>query len=142
MCEWVMEAKAPMVVITGGEPAMHPLEELVAALHEIGVEVNIETSGTHPLNAKLDWVCLSPKRFRKCKEEFYSMADELKVVIFHENDLRWAEQHAALVNLECQLYLQPEWSVREQITPAIIEYVKNNPRWAISLQIHKYLGVD
>jgi hypothetical protein len=70
------------------------------------------------------------------------MADELKVVIFHENDLRWAEQHAALVNLECQLYLQPEWSVREQITPAIIEYVKNNPRWAISLQIHKYLGVD
>jgi hypothetical protein len=142
MCKWVTEAKAPMVVITGGEPAMHPLTDLVLALQEAGVEVNIETSGTHALSAKLDWLCLSPKRFKKCREEYYTLADELKVVIFHENDFRWAEQLAAKVSPECQLYLQPEWSVRESITPLIIEYVKNHPRWAISLQIHKYLGVD
>jgi organic radical activating enzyme len=70
-----------------------------------------------------------------------SLAHELKVVIFHPSDFSWAEQYAAQVNPSCKLYLQPEWEKAEQITPAIINYILNNPQWELSLQIHKYIHV-
>lgn len=130
-----------LVVITGGEPAMYDLTVLVNALHSIGKYVAIETSGTSVLNGDVDWYTFSPKKFKSPVEEAYMKASELKIVIFHKSDLAWAEAHSLKVNEQCVLYLQPEWSKREQLLPTIIEYVKNHPKWKISLQTHKYLEI-
>ncbi len=137
----VSEYPGELVVITGGEPAMYDLTILVDALHSVGKYVAIETSGTSNLAGNVDWYTFSPKKFKAPVEEAYSKASELKIVIFHKSDLAWAEDHSQKVNENCVLYLQPEWSKREQLLPAIIEYVKNHPKWKISLQTHKYLEI-
>ncbi|MCO5268078.1 MAG: 7-carboxy-7-deazaguanine synthase QueE [Brumimicrobium sp.] len=137
----VKKAPADFVVLTGGEPTMYSLETLVDALHKEGKEVAIETSGTHPLDAQVDWYCFSPKKFKAPLEEAYKKADELKVIVFNKSDLKWAEEHAQQVNDKCLLYLQPEWSKEAQMLPLIIEYIKKNPKWRISLQTHKYMNI-
>lgn len=137
----VEKVNPDFVVITGGEPAMYSLKTLVNALQEKGIEVAIETSGTYPLDAEIDWYCFSPKKFKAPIEEAYEKANELKVVVFHPSDLEWAEGHATKVNKDCLLYLQPEWSKEAQNLPLIIEYVKKNPKWKISLQTHKYMNI-
>jgi organic radical activating enzyme len=129
------------VVITGGEPAMYDLTTLVEKLHENNWELAIETSGCYPLNGAIDWYCFSPKKFKAPCNEAYQKAVELKVVIFHKSDFEWAEKHASLVNSNCLLYLQPEWSKQEQLLPLIIEYVKSNPKWKVSLQTHKFMNI-
>jgi len=129
------------VVITGGEPAMYNLTALIDALHQLNYEVAIETSGCYELVGDIDWYCFSPKKFKKPIEEAYEKADELKVVIFHSSDFTWAEDHASKINSDCLLYLQTEWSKKDTILPLMIEYVKNNPKWRISLQTHKYLNI-
>ena len=130
-----------LAVITGGEPLMHPLDELTQQLQSAGFETNIETSGSNTFSGKWNWVCLSPKKFKLPTPEALSKANELKIIIYNLKDFEWAEQHAALVNKNCKLYLQPEWSRSSVMTPHIIEYIKNNPQWEISLQIHKYMHV-
>lgn len=130
-----------MVVITGGEPLMHDLLPLTKALHKAGFSINIETSGAHPLSGELDWICLSPKKFKAPLPGILPNAHELKVVIFNKTDFEWAEQFAALVHENCRLFLQPEWDKREQVTPLIIDYIHRNPKWELSLQTHKYIGV-
>ena len=130
-----------LAVITGGEPLMHNLDELTARLHSEGFETNIETSGSYPLSGCWDWVCVSPKKFRPPTPEALSAANELKVVIYNKNDFAWAETHAALVSDTCRLYLQPEWDRSEIMLPQIIEYIKTNPKWELSVQIHKYINV-
>lgn len=130
-----------IVVITGGEPAMHSLEEITTKLINAGKRCHIETSGAHTLSGKWHWVCLSPKKFKKPLDSVYRYSHELKVVIFNKHDFKWAEEHASKVNKDCSLYLQPEWSKREEMMPLIVEYVKNNPQWRISLQTHKYLNI-
>ncbi len=137
----VSQYPGELVVITGGEPAMYDLTALVDALHSIGKYVAIETSGTSELIGEVDWYTFSPKKFKAPVEEAYAKASELKIVIFHKSDLAWAEGHSKQVNENCVLYLQPEWSKREQLLPTIIEYVKNHPKWKISLQTHKYLEI-
>jgi organic radical activating enzyme len=137
----VSQYPGELVVITGGEPAMYDLTVLVDALHAIGKYVAIETSGTSDLTGDVDWYTFSPKKFKAPVEEAYMKASELKIVIFHKSDLAWAEDHSQKVNENCVLYLQPEWSKREQLLPTIIEYVKNHPKWKISLQTHKYLEI-
>ena len=137
----VSQYPGELVVITGGEPAMYDLTALVDALHSIGKYVAIETSGTSELIGEVDWYTFSPKKFKAPVEEAYAKASELKIVIFHKSDLAWAEDHSKQVNENCVLYLQPEWSKREQLLPTIIEYVKNHPKWKISLQTHKYLEI-
>ncbi|MBS4066741.1 MAG: 7-carboxy-7-deazaguanine synthase QueE [Chitinophagaceae bacterium] len=131
----------PIVVITGGEPLMHNLDALTAALHNAGYQTNIETSGAHPLSGEWDWICLSPKKFKAPLPEVVPHAHELKVVIFNKTDFAWAEQYAAQVSPQCKLYLQPEWEKAAQVTPLIIEYIKANPQWELSLQVHKYINV-
>jgi organic radical activating enzyme len=121
------------VVITGGEPLIYNLDYLTKTF--------IETSGAYPLSGKWDWICLSPKKFKGPKPEVSQAAGELKVIIFNNSDFAWAEEHAKLVSENCKLYLQPEWSKSAVITPLIIEYVKQNPRWEISLQTHKFLNI-
>ncbi|TMI66514.1 MAG: radical SAM protein [Bacteroidetes bacterium] len=137
----ISKTAAGMVVITGGEPLMHDLDELTAALHEAGLKTNIETSGAHPLSGSWDWVCLSPKKFKAPLPEIIPHANELKIIIFNKSDFDWAEKYAALVSSECKLYLQPEWDKAAEMTPLIIEYIKANPKWELSLQIHKYINV-
>jgi 7-carboxy-7-deazaguanine synthase len=141
MVHWAKESGTEMAVITGGEPAMHNLVPLTFALQEAGIETNIETSGAHPLTGSWNWVCVSPKKFKAPLLEVLVQADELKVVIFNKSDFEWAEQHAANVGKNCKLFLQPEWDQQEKVTPLIIDYVKANPKWRISLQTHKYLQI-
>ena len=130
-----------LVVITGGEPLMHDLDKLTAALKEKGFQTNIETSGSSPLSGHWDWICLSPKKFKAPLPQVIEKADELKVVVFNKSDFEWAEKYAAQVKSGCRLYLQPEWDKREIVTPLIIDYVKKHPQWRISLQVHKYINV-
>jgi len=133
--------KGGLVVITGGEPLMHDLTALTAALKEKGFETNIETSGAHPLSGAWDWICLSPKKFKAPLPEVVPFANELKVVIFNQSDFLWAEQYAAMVSPQCKLFLQPEWDKAPIVTPLIIGYIKQHPQWELSLQIHKYINV-
>jgi 7-carboxy-7-deazaguanine synthase len=130
-----------IVVITGGEPLMYPLDTLTAAIRERGLKTHLETSGAYPLSGQWDWICFSPKKFKAPVPGFGAHAHELKVVIYNRHDFEWAEEHAATVGPNCRLYLQPEWSRAKQVTPAIIDYVKTHPRWAVSLQTHKYLDI-
>jgi len=128
-------------VVTGGEPLMHNLDELTRVIRSRQIRTHIETSGAYPLTGQWDWICVSPKRFKLPLKEMLAVANELKVVVAHRNDLRWAEQNAKDVNNNCHLFLQPEWDEAEEILPLMIDYVKNNQQWEISLQIHKYLNV-
>lgn len=137
----VKEYPGSFVVITGGEPAMYDLTPLVTELHQEGYEIAIETSGCYELKGVIDWYCFSPKKFKEPTEEAYQKANELKIVIFHKSDLQWAEEHAKKVNDDCLLFLQPEWSKMEQNLPLIIEYIKANPKWRMSLQTHKYMNI-
>ena len=137
----VAKTPAKLVVITGGEPLMHDLTILTNSLKENGFEINIETSGSHPLSGTWDWICLSPKKFKAPLPEVVPFANELKVVIFNKSDFAWAEKYAAQVSTHCKLYLQPEWDKAAIITPQIIDYIKANPQWQLSLQIHKYINV-
>lgn len=137
----VKQTPAKLVVITGGEPLMHDLEALTVALQSAGFETNIETSGSHPLSGSWNWICLSPKKFKEPLPGILPLAHELKVVIFNKTDFDWAEKYAALVSLDCKLYLQPEWDKKESVTPLIIDYIKANPHWELSLQVHKYINV-
>lgn len=134
-------ANAETIVVTGGEPLMWNMEPLTSALKAKGMSIHIETSGAYPLSGHWDWICLSPKKTMPPKKEFYPVADELKVIVFNANDLKWAEAHAAEVKDSCKLYLQPEWSKRDKVMPLITEYVMENPKWQISLQSHKYIGI-
>jgi organic radical activating enzyme len=130
-----------LAIITGGEPLLHPLNQLTAALHAAGFETNIETSGSSPLTGFWNWICLSPKKFKAPISSIVPKAHELKVVIFNKHDFAWAESYASEANAQCKLYLQPEWDRADVITPLIIDYIKENPKWELSLQIHKYVNV-
>ena len=137
----VQETSAKLVVITGGEPLMHNLAALTTSLQAAGLETNIETSGAHPLSGSWNWICLSPKKFKAPLPEILPHANELKVVIFNKSDFEWAETYARQMNPQCKLYLQPEWDKASIVTPLIIEYIKANPKWELSLQLHKYINV-
>ncbi|MEX1001636.1 MAG: 7-carboxy-7-deazaguanine synthase QueE [Crocinitomicaceae bacterium] len=137
----VKQSQTDFVVITGGEPAMYDLSSLTGALKEVGVEIAIETSGAYPLHGHFDWVCLSPKKFKMPMEENYAIAQELKMIIFNKHDFKWSEELKEKVNSSCKLYLQPEWDKQDEMLPLIIDYVKKNTHWAISLQTHKYLNI-
>lgn len=137
----VKKTPTELVVITGGEPLMHQLDALTAALKAAGLQTNIETSGAHPLSGHWDWICLSPKKFKEPLPGILPHANELKVVIFNKSDFDWAEKYATQVSPSCKLYLQPEWDKAAQVTPLIIDYIKAHPQWELSLQVHKYINV-
>ncbi len=132
---------AEIVVITGGEPLMHQLDVLTTELQRAGLKTHIETSGAHPLSGTWDWICLSPKKFKAPLPEIVPLANELKVVVFNKSDFEWAELYAEKTNPSCKLYLQPEWDKASLMTPLMVEYIKANPRWELSLQLHKYIQV-
>ena len=129
------------VVVTGGEPLIYNLDYLTAQLQQSGIQTFIETSGAYPLSGSWDWICLSPKKFKAPMQQVADAANELKVIIFNKSDFIFAEENALRVKPGCKLYLQPEWSRSKEMTPLIIDYVMNNPKWEISLQTHKYLNI-
>ena len=137
----VVTSGTNFVVITGGEPAMYDLSTLINRLKTHKIEVAIETSGTYKLIGDIDWYCFSPKKFKEPIEEAYNKANELKIIINHPSDFEWAEMHASKVDSNCKLYLQPEWSKQERFLPTIIDFVKKNPKWRISLQTHKFMNI-
>ena len=130
-----------MAVVTGGEPLMYDMEALTQALSGQGFKTNMETSGAYPLSGKWDWICVSPKKFKKPRLDVLSQADELKVVVYNHSDFQWGESFEAQLKPGCKLYFQPEWSKSKQMLPLIIDYVKKNPRWEISLQTHKFMEI-
>jgi len=141
LLEKVKGSPAKLVVITGGEPAMHDLTALTNVLKENGYEVAIETSGAHNLMGTWDWICLSPKKFKAPLVENLQYANELKVVIYHPSDFEWAEKYKEMVSDNCICLLQPEYSKHTKTVELIVDYVKTNPEWRISLQTHKIINV-
>ncbi len=138
---FISDAKSPIAVITGGEPLMHNLEELTESIQSKGIRTHIETSASHPLSGSWDWICVSPKKFKSPLPEILINANELKVIIFNKSDFEWAEKHASIVGKDCQLFLQPEWDQQSKMLPLIIDYVKQNPKWKIGLQTHKWMQI-
>ncbi|MEO7444408.1 MAG: 7-carboxy-7-deazaguanine synthase QueE [Ferruginibacter sp.] len=144
VCEAAMKVppgENKLVVITGGEPLLHDLHTLTSQLQKQGFITNLETSGTRPVTGYWNWICLSPKKFKQPLPEVTSAADELKIIVYNLSDFAWGEKFASQVKPGCKLYLQPEWSKAEKVTPAIVDYIKDNPKWQLSLQIHKYIEV-
>jgi len=130
-----------IAVVTGGEPLMHNCHELTLRLKKAGFRTHIETSGAWPLSGDWDWICFSPKKFKEPLNDIPPRAHELKVVVYNKSDFEWAEKYAELVDPDCKLFLQPEWSRSSVITPLMIDYIKENPKWEFSLQLHKYIHV-
>jgi 7-carboxy-7-deazaguanine synthase len=129
------------IVVTGGEPLTWDMGPLTELLKNKGLDIHIETSGAYPLSGTWDWICLSPKKIKLPVGEIYSKANELKVIVYNRDDLRFAEEQAAKVSEGCMLYLQPEWSKRDTVMPMIVDYVMAHPKWKVSLQTHKYLNI-
>ena len=129
------------VIVTGGEPAMYDLSVLTKELKKFNYQLHIETSGAYELTGSWDWVTFSPKKFKKPVKSIFTIANELKPIVFNQSDFAFAESFTEYLNEECQLFLQPEWSKASQMTPFILDYIKSNPKWNISLQTHKYLNI-
>lgn len=130
-----------MAVITGGEPLMHDLSELTTALQRAGFRTNIETSGVYPVSGTWDWICFSPKKFKEPNFDIFQKANELKVIIYNKTDFAFAESFVPHLRSNCRLFLQPEWGRSNEMLPLIVEYVKSNPQWQVSLQTHKYMNI-
>ncbi|MBA2329530.1 MAG: 4Fe-4S cluster-binding domain-containing protein [Flavisolibacter sp.] len=141
LLQFIKTTPAEIVVITGGEPLLHDLSDLTKELIGAGYKTHIETSGSSPLSGTWDWITLSPKKFKAPLPEVLPHSHELKIIIFNQSDFKWAEAYEAKVSKSCRLYLQPEWEKAIQVTPSIIDYIKTNPQWQLSLQIHKYINV-
>jgi len=139
--ENVLKSGTDSVVVTGGEPLMWNLDYLCNGLKEKNISTFIETSGAYSMSGKWDWICLSPKKNMPPLPEICKIADELKVIIQERSDFNWAEKYRNLVNENCRLFLQPEWSSFEKIIPEIVEYIKAYPLWRVSLQMHKYMHI-
>ena len=129
------------IVVTGGEPLMWNMAPLTTGLRNENLTTHIETSGAYPLSGDWDWICLSPKKRLLPLDDIYQVADELKVIVYNQNDFVFAEEQAAKVQPNCKLFLQPEWSKREQVMPMIVDYVLQHSKWKASLQTHKYMNI-
>lgn len=134
-------SEAKSIVVTGGEPFSYDLTYLSKKAKEKNLKTFIETSGAYPASGEWDWICVSPKQQKPPLKELYIIADELKVIIFKDKDFEWAEKASENVKKTCKLFLQPEWSNRREMTPKIVEYIKKNPKWNLSVQMHKYLEI-
>ena len=130
-----------IVIVTGGEPLIYNLEYLCKRLHEYRFRTHLETSGAYSLTGDWDWICVSPKKFKKPFPGMVEQADELKVIVYNKSDFEWAKSFLPMVNDKCRLYLQPEWSRSDMMIPEVIDFVKENTNWSVSLQIHKYMNI-
>ncbi len=142
LIDFIKPLPGKIVVVSGGEPLIYNLDFLCESLKAAGLRRHIETSGAYPMSGEWDWICLSPKKFKAPLPEVIEKAHELKIIVFNKSDFEWAETYAKQVPSECKLYLQPEWSRSDQMTPLIVDYVMQNPQWQISLQTHKFMDIE
>jgi 7-carboxy-7-deazaguanine synthase (Cx14CxxC type) len=124
-----------LVVFTGGEPLLQLDERLIQALHALGFKCSVETNGTLEPPKGVDWITVSPKGEATVR---LTRANELKLVFPQPNAL--PDQFA---HIQADHYfLQPmDGERREQNTKATVDYCKANPKWRLSMQTHKYLGI-
>jgi 7-carboxy-7-deazaguanine synthase len=132
---------AKAIVVTGGEPLLYNMDYLCTELHRRDIRLFLETSGSQIISGNWDWICVSPKKDAPPLTEVAKMAHELKVIVHDHTDLQWGEENSMLVSPSCLLYLQPEWSRQSIMMPEIVRYIKENPKWRISLQSHKYMHI-
>lgn len=137
----ILKYKANNVVVTGGEPSLYELSYFTQKAKQNNIRTFIETSGIKKLTGEWDWICLSPKMQSPPHKSIFNPANELKIIVQDESHFSWAENNAKKVNSDCHLFLQPEWSQTKIILPKIVDYVKANPKWKISLQSHKYMKI-
>ena len=133
--EWAGARADRYVVLTGGEPLLQVDQDLVDALHARGFEIAIETNGTQPAPRGLDWICVSPK----ADAELVLLAgNELKLVYPQEKAAPERFEHLAFEHF----FLQPMDSTTAAANlEAAITYCTQNPRWRLSLQSHKMIGI-
>lgn len=129
------------IIITGGEPLSWNLEPLTSMLRQNEFTIYLETSGTESLTGQFDWICCSPKPNHPVKPEFYHKASEVKIIVSDQDDLKFAREMQNKFHANCLLFLQPEWSKRKTVIPQIVSFITQNPKWRLSLQIHKYINI-
>ena len=137
-----IDNKTRIVVISGGEPLMWDMTVITTKLKEKKFRRHLETSGAYDISGDWDWICLSPKKQQLPKNQLYRIADELKIIIYNKHDLNFAMEESRKVNDNCKLFLQPEWGKFDKMKDEIVKFIKTNSRWRLSLQTHKFLGVD
>ncbi len=137
----VSKSPSEIVIVTGGEPLMHNLDKLSSELKKYK-KVHLETSGAYRLSGNWDWITLSPKKNKLPLAEIYKKTDELKCIIYNQSDFDFAIEQSKKVSENCLLYLQPEWGKKTQILDNIINFIKKHPRFKLSVQKHKYLGLQ
>jgi len=137
----VLASRTHTVVITGGEPSQYNLIPLTQILKKNNIAIHIETSGTHELKGHFDWICVSPKKQQLPLEKNLSAAHELKIIIYNQHDFIFAEKMRQHVSQHCHLFLQPEWSKKDQLLPDIISFIQTHTHWRLSLQTHKYIHI-
>ncbi len=140
------QEKAAIVVITGGEPAVHDLRELTSLLKAAGKQVHIETSGAYALNGNFDWVTVSPKRKKFPLPENLEIADEIKLIVDTPEAIdEWLKKLSPLPARCRAVWLQPEWghAADKAVLQTIVQAVKTHadPLRA-GLQLHKYYDAD
>tara|TARA_B100001029_G_scaffold177591_1_gene182551 strand:+ start:1835 stop:2443 length:609 start_codon:yes stop_codon:yes gene_type:complete len=137
-----VESDNGIVIVTGGEPLMWDMNVLTSKLKKNKNIIHLETSGAYDISGSWDWICLSPKRKKLPKPNIYKLADELKIIIYNKHDLKFAKEQAKKVSKKCKLFIQPEWKKFDRSKDLIIDFIKENPKWQISLQLHKFMNVD
>jgi organic radical activating enzyme len=147
IAQLLAQLQSPRVVITGGEPFIHrDLPELVEALLEADKQVSIETSGAYWQDVSpLAWITLSPKEHMSPKypvqEIFWTRANEIKLVVSTGEEVDFYHKHL-VSNMNIPVFLQPEWNSKNSAIPIILELLKQHPSYRLSLQTHKFIGVE
>ncbi len=131
-----LDTRQKYIVFTGGEPALQLDQSLIDTVHSFGIEIGVETNGTLPLPEDIDWVCVSPKAH---SEIVVRKGQELKVVVPQENMnletmLQWDFDHYFLQPME-------DGKKTKKNTELTIQLVMNHPKWKLSIQTHKYIGL-
>ena len=158
LLEEIAEAKingAAFIVITGGEPLQHNLDDFCRIIKnktdlENRIKIHVETSGVNNISGFFDWITLSPKRHNPPKEYFLSKSNEIKVIINDKKDIQFAKDIRKIIiniekkqrnSFEKKFFIQPAWNSCKGLELSI-EFAKTNPNWTLSLQTHKYLSIQ
>ena len=145
LAQAALESRCEIVVITGGEPAIHNLHDLTSSIRSHKLPVHIETSGAFPLQGHFDWVTLSPKWPMRPIDEALQLADELKIIVeTPDSPAQWAKELANRHNAQ-HIWLNPEWSKAQdpEVLEAITTWVKTHGApYRAGYQLHKLYGVE
>ena len=145
LAEEAIQSGSEIVVITGGEPAIHPLYELVHELRIRSIPIHIETCGAFPVQGEMDWITLSPKWNKLPIEETFLLADEFKIIVETPEDLtKWTEA-LPMKDRRVPVWLHPEWSKAEdeEVLGAINQWIKDHGfPYRAGYQLHKLYKVD